>query len=55
MQKSPILDTILGFLENALSPIMVDDPFTLKSRTGEVFILTPISFISSEVLSINNL
>ena len=55
MQKSPIIDTIFGLLEKDLSPIMLDDPFTLKSRTGDVLIFTPISFNSSEVLSINNL
>ena len=55
MQKSPILETIFGFLEKDLSPIIFELPFTLKSKTGDVLIFTPIDLSKNDVLSINNL
>ena len=42
MQKSPILETIFGFFEKDLSPIILELPFILKSKTGDVLIFTPI-------------
>ena len=40
---SPILETILGFLEKDLSPIIFELPLIFKSKTGQVFIFTPIN------------
>ena len=44
MQKSPIFETVLGFLEKDLSPIIFELPLWRKSKTGTVFIFTPINF-----------
>ena len=55
MQKSPILETIFGFLEKDLSPIIFELPLILKSKRGDVLILTPIDLSRDEVLSLNNL
>ena len=42
MHISPILETIFTLSENDLSPIILLDPFALKSSTGSVLIFTPI-------------
>jgi len=42
-------------LEKDLSPIMLLAPLARRSKTGTVFILTPIDLSKYEVLSINNL
>ena len=49
IQISPILETILGLFENALSPIIELEPFDLKSRIGTVLILAPIDFNKIDV------
>ena len=49
IQKSPIWETIFGFFENDLSPIIELEPFNLKSRTGRVLIFTPIDLNKRDV------
>ena len=53
IQISPSLETIFGFPENDLSPIIELEPFDLKSRTGRVLMFTPIDFSKKDVWSIN--
>ena len=49
------MDTVFGFFENDLSPIIFDEPLILRSNTGTVLMFIPIDFNKYEVLSINNL
>ena len=55
IQISPILEIFFLFFEKDLSPIILLAPLTRRSKTGTVFILTPIDLSKYEVLSINNL
>ena len=44
-----LLPTSFGSLENDLSPIIVLEPFDLKSRTGRVLIFAPKDFSKKDV------
>ena len=52
MQISPILDTIFGFFEKDLLPIIELEPFDLISKTGRVLMFTPIDFNKKDVWSV---